>query len=257
MKVVILAGGYGTRISEESAVRPKPMVELGGRPILWHVMRIYAAHGFDEFIICCGHKGHVIKEYFCNYRLHVSDMTFDLRTNRVEVHQNGAEPWRVTCIDTGETTMTGGRIKRIREHIGNETFCCTYGDGVAPVDLRALIEFHRQQRVLATLTAVQPAGRFGVFALGEDQVKISRFSEKPQAEGAWVNGGFFVLEPGVLDYIDGDATTFEREPLEHLARDGQLAAFRHTGFWQPMDSLRDKNLLEQLWQTGFPPWKVW
>jgi glucose-1-phosphate cytidylyltransferase len=257
MKVVILAGGYGTRISEESSIRPKPMVELGGRPILWHVMKLYAAHGFDEFVICCGHKGHVIKEYFFNYRLHVSDLTFDLRTDQMQIHQNGAEPWRVTLVDTGETTMTGGRIKRVREYLGNETFCCTYGDGVAPVDIRALIEFHRQQRVLATLTAVQPAGRFGVFALSEPEVKISRFSEKPKGDGAWANGGFFVLEPGVMDYIDGDATTFEREPLERLARDGQLAAFRHTGFWQPMDSLRDKNLLEQLWQSGSPPWKVW
>ncbi|HEX5963127.1 MAG TPA: glucose-1-phosphate cytidylyltransferase [Gemmatimonadales bacterium] len=257
MKVVILAGGFGTRITEESAVRPKPMVEIGGHPILWHIMKIYAAHGLDDFVICCGYKGHVIKEFFFNYRLYMSDITFDLRANTMEVHQSSAEAWRVTLLDTGDTSMTGGRIRRARDHIGGETFCCTYGDGVAPIDMPALIAFHRKQGALATLTAVQPVGRFGAFALGEDETRVARFNEKPEGDGAWVNGGFFVLEPEVIDYIDHDGITFEREPLERLAREGKLAAFRHSGFWQPMDTLRDKHLLESLWASGNPPWKVW
>ena len=257
MKSVILAGGYGTRLSEETGVRPKPMVEIGGRPILWHIMKIYSAHGINDFIICCGYKGHVIKEYFANYFLHMSDVTFDLRNNKMEVHQNGAEPWRVTVVDTGDGTMTGGRLKRVKDYIGYETFCMSYGDGVSNVDIKRLINFHREQKTLATLTAVQPPGRFGTFTLAQEQTKISRFREKPREEGAWINGGFFVLEPEVMDYITGDSTVWEQEPLQELAQDGLLAAYRHHGFWQNMDTLRDKNVLEQLWQSGEPPWKVW
>lgn len=257
MKVVILAGGYGTRISEESSVRPKPMVEIGGRPILWHIMKIYSAHGLNDFIICCGYKGYLIKEYFANYFLHASDVTLDLAAQRMEVHRTEAEPWRVTLIDTGDGTMTGGRLKRVRDHLGDETFCLTYGDGVSDVDIGALIEFHRSQNVLATLTAVQPPGRFGAFTLGEGETRVPAFHEKPAGDGAWVNGGFFVLEPGAIDYIRDDSTVWEREPMEALARDGQLAAYRHTGFWHPMDTLRDKIVLEELWQSGHAPWKVW
>lgn len=259
MKAVILSGGYGTRLSEESAVRPKPMVEIGGKPILWHIMKIYSAYGINDFVICCGYKSYVIKEYFANYFLHMSNVQFDIQNNRMEVLQNGAEPWKVTLIDTGDTTMTGGRIKRVQNYIGPETFCLTYGDGVADVNIRRLIEFHFDHRALATLTAVQPPGRFGAFRMAADQEMVTSFREKPKgnADGAWVNGGFFVLEPKVLDYIDGDSTVWEREPLEKLAADNQLAAFRHEGFWQPMDTLRDRVVLEELWQSPNPPWKVW
>ncbi len=257
MKVVILAGGYGTRLSEETGVKPKPMVEIGERPILWHIMKIYSTYGINDFIICCGYKGHVIKQYFASYFLYMCDVTFDLRNNRMEIHQNDVEPWRVTLVDTGEKTMTGGRLKRVREYVGDETFCFTYGDGLSDVDIADLIAFHRQQGVLATMTAVQPPGRFGTFRLEEGQTKVTQFREKPQGDGAWVNGGFFVLEPGAIDYVDGDDTVWEREPLQRLARDGQLAAYRHYGFWHPMDTLRDKMVLEELWTSANPPWKVW
>ena len=257
MKAVILAGGYGTRISEESGVKPKPMVEIGGKPILWHIMKIYSAHGVNEFIICCGYKGHVIKEYFANYYLNASDVTFDMRSNEMKVHQNAAEPWNVTLVDTGEATMTGGRLKRVKDYIGDETFCFTYGDGLSDVNMRELISFHRQQQTLATLTAVQPPGRFGAFKLGHNESKISSFKEKPGGDGAWVNGGFFVLEPGAINYISGDSTIWEREPLEKLGREGMISAFKHHGFWQPMDTLRDKHILEDLWESGKAPWKAW
>ncbi|WP_322815187.1 glucose-1-phosphate cytidylyltransferase [Chloroflexus sp.] len=257
MKAVILAGGYGTRISEESTIRPKPMVEIGNRPILWHIMKVYSAHGINEFIICCGYKGHMIKEYFANYYLHHADVTFDMRENRMTVHHTAIEPWQVTLIDTGEKTMTGGRIKRIQPYVGDETFCLTYGDGVSDVDIRALIAYHREQRVTVTLTAVQPPGRFGAFTLAEDQSLIASFKEKPSGDGAYINGGFFVVEPAVFNLIAGDDTVWEREPLEQLALSGQLAAYRHHGFWQPMDTLRDKNYLEELWQSGKAPWKIW
>jgi glucose-1-phosphate cytidylyltransferase len=257
MKVVILAGGYGTRISEESSVKPKPMVEIGGKPILWHIMKIYAAHDITDFIICCGYKGHIIKEYFSNYFLYHSDVTFDMQNNCMEVHRNSAEPWRVTLVDTGESTMTGGRLKRVCEYIGAETFCFTYGDGVSDINMHRLIEFHRNQQSLATMTAVQPPGRFGAFTLGHEQMRVTSFREKPEGDGAWVNGGFFVLEPRVLDYITDDATIWEREPLDQLARDGMLSAYRHTGFWQPMDTLRDKMVLDELWAGNRAPWKLW
>jgi len=257
MKVVILAGGYGTRISEESAVRPKPMVEIGDRPMLWHIMKIYSAYGLNDFIICCGYKGHVIKEYFARYELSRADVTFDFRNKRVEYHANGVEPWCVTLVDTGEATMTGGRIKRIARFIGDEAFCLTYGDGLTDLNIPALIEFHRQQRVLATLTAVQPPGRFGGFTLEAEQTHIHHFREKPTGDGAWINGGFFVLEPRVLDYIDGDSAVWELEPMSNLARAGQLAAYRHSGFWQNMDTLRDKVVLDEMWKSGTPPWRVW
>jgi glucose-1-phosphate cytidylyltransferase len=257
MKVVILAGGFGTRISEESAIRPKPMVEIGDKPILWHIMKIYSAHGLNDFIICCGYKSYQIKEYFARYELNHSDVTFDFRSGRTVIHENGVEPWCVTLVDTGEATMTGGRIKRIAKYVGDEAFCCTYGDGVSDIDISALIAFHKQQQTLATLTAVRPPGRFGTFSLGQREDKVTNFVEKPEGDGAWVNGGFFVLEPGVLEYIAGDGTVWEREPLETLAQGGQLAAYRHRGFWQPMDTLRDKNYLEGLWKNGQAPWKVW
>jgi glucose-1-phosphate cytidylyltransferase len=257
MKAVILAGGYGTRLSEETTVKPKPMVEIGDKPILWHIMKIYAAHGINDFIICLGYKGYYIKEYFANYSLCMSDVTFDLRKNNMQIHQNGTEPWKVTLIDTGENSMTGGRIKRVRNYIGNETFCLTYGDGVSDLNITELIDFHRDQNSLATLTAVQSPGRFGAFRLDQNQRKITTFKEKPQGDGAWINGGFFVLEPGALDYIEGDATIWEREPLEQLAHDGELAAYRHQGFWHPMDTLRDKTILEKMWENNEAPWKVW
>lgn len=259
MKAVILAGGYGTRLSEETTIRPKPMVEIGGRPILWHIMKIFSAHGIHDFIICCGYKGYMIKEYFANYYLHQSDITFDLRTNTRETHSNGAEPWRVTLIDTGDGTMTGGRLKRVQSYIGDETFCFTYGDGVSDIDVTRLVSFHREQGTHATLTAVQPPGRFGAFTLEAHQARIQSFKEKPKGglDGAWVNGGFFVLEPEVFDYIEGDATVWEQEPMQRLAQDGELSAYRHTGFWHPMDTLKDKNDLENLWQTRQAPWKVW
>jgi len=257
MKVVILAGGYGTRISEESGVRPKPMVEVGGKPILWHIMKIYSAYGLNDFVICCGYKSHIIKEYFANYYLRSADITVDLASNTMQIHRNDVEPWKVTLIETGEGTMTGGRLKRVKEHVGNDTFCLTYGDGVSNVNIRDLIDFHRSQKTLATLTAAQVPGRFGAFSLAQNQDKIIHFAEKPKGDGAWVNSGFFVLEPGVMDYITGDATVWEREPMERLAHEGQLSAYRHNGFWQPMDSLRDKHVLEDLWKGENPPWKVW
>ena len=257
MKAVILAGGFGTRISEESSVRPKPMVEIGGHPILWHIMKIYANYGINDFIICCGYKSYMIKEYFANYFLHRSDITFDIQNNRMEVVRNMVEPWKVTLIDTGEMTMTGGRLKRVKKYIGKEVFCMTYGDGVSDIRIDKLIEFHRQQNTLATLTAVKPPGRFGAFSLGEKQNLILSFKEKPQGDGAWVNGGFFVLDPAVLEYIEGDSTVWEQEPLENLARENELSAYKHYGFWQPMDTLRDKNVLEELWQSDAPPWRSW
>ena len=257
MKAVILAGGYGTRISEESAIRPKPMVEVGDRPILWHIMKIYSAHGVDEFVIAAGYKGYLIKEYFANYSLHMSDVTVDLVTNELETHATAAEPWRITIVDTGEGTMTGGRVKRLRDYIGDETFCMTYGDCAADIDIGGLVDFHRAEGALTTLTAVQPPGRFGVLTLGEGQTRIESFLEKPAGEGGWVNGGFFVVEPAVFDYIEGDATVWEREPLERLATEGNLAAYKHEGFWHPMDTLRDKIVLEELWASGQAPWKIW
>ena len=257
MKAVILAGGFGTRLSEETGVKPKPMVEIGDRPILWHIMKIYSHAGINDFIICLGYKGHIIKEYFANYVLHLSDVTFDLKNNQTHIHHNETEPWRVTLVQTGENTMTGGRIKRIRSYLEDETFCLTYGDGVSDVDITALIQFHRSQNAFVTLTAVQPPGRFGAFSLKPGQNKIVTFKEKPQGDGAWVNGGFFVVEPTALDHIDGDETVWEREPLERLGQEGRLAAYRHHGFWQPMDTLRDKNVLEKLWGSGSAPWKMW
>ena len=254
MKAVILAGGLGTRISEETDLKPKPMVEIGGKPILWHIMKMYSAHGIHDFIICCGYKGYVIKEYFANYFLHMSDVTFDMNNNKMEVHQNNAEPWKVTLVDTGENTMTGGRLRRVRSFLDDD-FCFTYGDGVSDVDISRLIKFHRSQDTLATLTATQPPGRFG--ALNMNVNKITGFQEKPQGDGAWINGGFFVLSPKVIEYIEGDETTWEQRPLEELARKGQLSSYKHDGFWQPMDTLRDKNHLEELWNGGNAPWKVW
>jgi glucose-1-phosphate cytidylyltransferase len=256
MKVVILAGGVGTRISEESSVKPKPLIEIGHRPILWHIMRIYASHGLTEFVICCGHKGHLIKEYFANYYLRNTDVTIDLKKNNIEYHKTYAEPWTVTLVDTGGDTLTGGRLKRVRDHIGGETFCMTYGDGVANIDITKLIEFHRSEGSLATLTAVQPPGRFGAFMLSEGENKLHHFREKPVGDGAWINGGFFVLEPQVLDYINGDKTVWEQEPMEKLTLKGQMSAYRHTGFWQNMDTLRDKMYLEKLWDSGNPPWVI-
>ncbi len=257
MKAVILAGGSGTRISEETGVRPKPMIEIGGKPILWHIMKLYGFHGIRDFVVCCGYKGYVIKEYFSRYFLNHSDVTFDLARDEVSVHRRGAEPWRVTLVDTGLDTMTGGRIKRVREHLDDETFCCTYGDGVSDLNLSDLVRFHRERGRLATLTAVQPPGRFGAFTLEDEADEIASFREKPKGDGAWINGGFFVLEPGALDYVAGDETSWETEPLHDLAQDRQLVAYRHTGFWQNMDTLRDKLLLERLWESGQPPWRVW
>lgn len=256
MKAVILAGGLGSRLSEETDLRPKPMVEIGGKPILWHILKTYSHHGITDFIVCLGYRGYVIKEYFANYFLHRSDVTFDLRRNAMEVHQTGSEPWRVTLIDTGADTMTGGRVKRIAHYVGDEPFLMTYGDGVGDVDIRATIEFHRAHGKLATLTAMQPPGRFGQLKL-DDTGQVHAFQEKPEGDGGWINGGFFVLEPGVFEFIAGDSTLWEREPLEQLAAKGQLRAYRHRGFWLPMDTLRDKVQLETLWKTGHAPWKVW
>lgn len=256
MKAILLAGGLGTRISEESHLKPKPMIDIGGKPIIWHILKIYSYHGINDFLICLGYKGYLIKEYFANYFLHTSDVTFDMRSNQMHVHERHAEPWRVTLVDTGEHTMTGGRLRRVRDYLqADETFCFTYGDGVADVDIPALLEFHRSQGRLATVTAVQPPGRYGALAVAED--RVLGFQEKPQGDGGWINGGFFVLSPQVIDYIAGDATTWEREPLERLAREGQLAAYCHRGFWQPMDTLRDKVYLEELWASGRAPWKIW
>jgi glucose-1-phosphate cytidylyltransferase len=257
MKVVILAGGFGTRISEETGVRPKPMVEIGDKPILWHIMKIYSAHGLNDFIICLGYKGYAIKEFFSTYSLKMSDITYDFRKNRTEFHNENAEAWRVTLVETGLDTMTGGRIKRVKDFIGKETFCLTYGDGLSDVNIKALIQFHKNQKCLATLTAVQPPGRFGAFMLDRDENQIKSFKEKPKGDGAWINGGFFVLEPEAIDYIENDTTVWEQGPMERMAREGKLAAFRHQGFWQPMDTLRDKNLLEKLWISGQAPWKLW
>lgn len=255
MKAVILAGGLGTRISEETTIRPKPMIEIGGKPILWHIMKIYAAHGINDFIICCGYKGYVIKEYFANYFLHMSDVTFDMKNNKMEVHQISAEPWKVTLVDTGENTMTGGRLKRVRQYLGDEDFCFTYGDGVCDVNIGEAIAFHRDQNKLATLTGVQPPGRFG--ALNLEGNRVTNFIEKPLGEGGWINGGFFVLSPKVIDSIEGDETVWERAPMESLARCGQLSVYLHKGFWQPLDTLREKNQLEEMWRSGNAPWKVW
>ncbi|NRB08247.1 MAG: glucose-1-phosphate cytidylyltransferase [Richelia sp.] len=257
MKAVILAGGLGTRLSEETSVRPKPMVNIGGKPILWHIMKIYASHGIHDFVICCGYKGNVIKEYFANYFLYMSDITFDMRFNQMNIHSGYAEPWRVTLVDTGDKTMTGGRLKRVQEHIGNQTFCFTYGDGVSDINITEAIKYHQEQKTLATLTAVQPPGRFGAILLENQQTKITNFREKPQGDGAWINGGYFVLEPEVIDLISDDSTIWEKEPLEKLADMHHLSAYKHQGFWQPMDTLRDKNYLEKLWQDNQAPWKVW
>ena len=254
MKAVILAGGLGTRLSEETVLRPKPMIEIGGRPILWHILKLYSAHGIHDFVICAGYKGYIIKEYFANYFLHMSDVTFDMSTNSMEVHHKKAEPWRVTIVDTGDDTMTGGRIKRIAPYVDG-TFCCTYGDGVGNVDITALIAFHRQGGRLATLTGVQPPGRFG--ALNMEDECITSFQEKPEGDGSWINGGFFVLEPTVFDSIEGDRTIWERQPLESLAANRELGIFKHQGFWRPMDTLRDKIELENLWDGGNAPWKIW
>ncbi|MDF7814036.1 glucose-1-phosphate cytidylyltransferase [Hymenobacter sp. YC55] len=258
MKAVIFAGGYGTRISEESAVRPKPLVEIGGQPILWHILKTYAHHGITDFVICCGYKGHLIKQYFADYFLHQADVTFRFEHNELHVHRAHAEPWTVTLVDTGQETMTGGRLRRVREYIGDSTFCLTYGDGVGDVDISASIKHHRAHGALATLTAVRQPGRFGVFNLSDESSRVQNFTEKPLGgETPWINGGFFVLEPAVLDYIADEQTVWEKEPLEQLTAQGQLHAYRHTGFWQPMDTLRDRTLLEELWQTGQAPWKVW
>lgn len=255
MKAVILAGGLGTRLSEETIARPKPMVDIGGRPILWHIMKIYAHYDIKDFVICLGYKGYMIKEYFANYFLHMSDVTIDIANNAVQVHQNNSEPWRITLVDTGENTMTGGRLKRIRPYIEDGTFCLTYGDGLSDVNIASLVEFHRSHGCLATLTATQPPGRFG--SLDLNGTLIRSFQEKPQGDGAWINGGFFVMDPRVLDFIPGDTTFLEKEPMEKLALDGQLQAFKHHGFWQPMDTLRDKMHLEDLWSSGKAPWKLW
>ncbi len=256
MKAIILAGGFGTRISEETSTRPKPMVEIGGKPLLWHIMKTYSAHGIHDFIICCGYKGYVIKEYFANYFLHMSDVTFDMESNKMEVHQCSAEPWRVTLADTGEETMTGGRLKRVADYVKDEeAFCFTYGDGVSDVDITRLIAFHKAQNVKATLTATTPPGRFG--ALETNGNKVNCFREKPKGDGAMINGGFFVLSPKVFDYLVDDETVWEQDPLQRLAEEGNLAAFHHQGFWQPVDTLRDKMHLEELWQSGKAPWKVW
>ncbi len=257
MKAVILAGGYGTRLSEETDVRPKPMVTIGERPILWHIMKHYSSHGVHDFVICCGYKGHMIKDYFLHYRLYHADLTVDLATDEATFHNGDAAPWTVTMVDTGDGTMTGGRLKRVQHLIGDETFCMTYGDGVSDVDIRSLIEFHQGHQKKATLTAVQQPGRFGTFTLEPGSSAVRKFKEKPVEDTAWINGGFFVLEPAVFDYIEGDDTIWEQGPLRQLTGEGQLAAFRHPGFWQPMDTLNDKHVLEDLWRNGDKPWKVW
>ena len=260
MKTVILAGGFGTRLSEETGVRPKPLVEIGGMPIIWHIMKMYSHYGHNDFIICCGYKGHMIKEFFADYFLRHSDVTFDIKNNKMKIHTNSIEPWQVTLIDTGENSMTGGRIKRIKEYVGNETFFLTYGDGVSDVNFKELLDFHNERKAFATLTAVQQPGRYGAFNLEDKNDKITHFREKPKGDGhetAWINGGFFVLEPEIFDYIEGDDTTWEREPMEALAKEKQLNAFKHEGYWQSMDSLRDRTVLEQIWKEGNPLWKKW
>lgn len=255
MKVVILAGGVGTRLSEETALRPKPMVEIGDRPILWHIMKLYSSHGLNDFVVCLGYRGYVIKEYFTNYFIHTSDVTIDIAGNSLEVHESTAEPWKVTLIDTGTETMTGGRLRRALRYVGDEEFCFTYGDGVADIDIGRLIAFHREQGALVTVTAVQPMGRFGSMQLDGDHV--AEFREKPAGDGAWINGGFFVVSPGIGGYLESDETVWELGPLHRLAEEGRLASYRHTGFWQPMDTLRDKLRLQELWESGEAPWKVW
>ena len=255
MKVVILAGGLGTRISEETHLKPKPMIEIGGKPILWHIMKSYSSYGINEFVICCGYKGYMVKEYFANYFLHTSDVTFDMQNNTMDVHQKFAEPWKVTLIDTGLETMTGGRLKKVKNFVKDETFCFTYGDGVSDIDILKLIDFHKNNKTMATVTAIQPPGRFGTLDITEN--KITSFKEKPAGDGNWINGGFFVLEPAIFDYIEGDSTIWERTPLEKLAEEKELTAYKHTGFWQPLDTLRDKNYLEKLWDSGNTPWKNW
>lgn len=257
MKVVILAGGYGTRLNEETRVKPKPMVEVGNRPILWHIMKIYSTYGLNDFIICLGYKGEMIKKYFADYFLNHSDVTFDLQKQEMKVHRTNLEPWRVTLVDTGEKSMTGGRIKRIRDYVDNQAFCLTYGDGVGNINIPELIEYHLSQKTLATLTAVQPPGRFGAFTLEEGDVKILDFREKSTQKTAWINGGFFVLEPAVFDYIEGDSTVWEQEPMRQLSAEGMLAAYRHNGYWQNMDTLRDMEVLEEKWRSGNAPWKIW
>ena len=256
MKAIILAGGLGTRISEETQVKPKPMIEIGGKPILWHIMKLYSAHGINEFIICCGYKGYIIKEYFANYFLHMSDVTFDMKENEMQVHQRNAEPWKVTLINTGESTLTGGRLRRVADYVkSDEAFCFTYGDGISDIDISALINFHQKHKKLATITAVQPPGRYGSLDIQNDLV--NKFIEKPRGDGGWINGGFFVLSPKCIDYIENDQSSWEGNPLEKLAKEAELGAFMHKGFWQPMDTLRDKNLLEELWDSGHAPWKKW
>jgi glucose-1-phosphate cytidylyltransferase len=256
MKVVILAGGYGTRISEETVLKPKPMVEIGGKPILWHIMKIYSQYGFNDFIICLGYKGYIIKEYFANYFLHMADVTFDMKYNEMEVHHQKAEPWKVTLIDTGLDTMTGGRIKRVASYIGNNPFMVTYGDGLSNVNISELVKSHKRHGKMGTMTSVQPSGRFGAVDLDSNNI-VRAFKEKPKGDGAWINGGFFVFQPGIFDLIDGDSTIFERDPLERCASQGELVAYKHGGFWKPMDTLREKNEMESLWSSGNAPWKVW
>ncbi len=257
MQAVILAGGLGTRIAEETSIRPKPMVEIGGRPILWHIMKIYAAHGVRDFIVCCGYRGEVIKEYFANYLIRTADVTIDLRKNEIDVHHTNTEDWRVTLIDTGDSTGTGGRLRRVKPYLENDSFFFTYGDGVANIDVTAALAFHKQQATLATLTAVQPPGRYGAFRLSDVDSRIASFREKPKGDGAWINGGFFVLEPGAVDYVTDDQLFWEQSPLEKLADEGQLSAFKHRGFWYAMDTLRDKQVLEEYWNSGEAPWKIW
>jgi len=256
MKVVLLAGGLGTRLSEETVLRPKPMVEIGGMPILWHIMKIYSSHGFNDFVICLGYKGYVIKEYFANYFLHKSDVTIDLKDNSIKVHDTQAEPWTITLVDTGNESMTGGRIKRIKPHVGNETFMLTYGDGVSNVNIAELVTYHKEKGKLCTVTSVQPSGRFGAINLNDDN-SVHSFMEKPKGDGAWINGGFFVCEPGVFDFIEGDSTIWEREPMEEIAKAGEMVAFNHEGFWKPMDTLRDKQELEEDWSQHKAKWKTW
>ncbi|MCI5192032.1 MAG: glucose-1-phosphate cytidylyltransferase [Candidatus Electrothrix sp. AU1_5] len=255
MKAVILAGGFGTRISEETHLRPKPMIEIGGRPILWHIMKIYSHYGINDFVICLGYMGYFIKEYFANYFLHMSDVTFDICQNKMEVHHNYCEPWKVTLVDTGLHSMTGGRLRRVTKYLEDEPFCFTYGDGVADVDISAMVEYHRHHGTLATMTAIQPPGRYGALDMQGDRIR--QFQEKPKGDGGWINGGFFVLDPKVIDYIKDDTTVWEQTPLERLAQEAQLCAYRHEGFWQSMDTLRDKMKLEELWQQGNAPWKLW
>jgi glucose-1-phosphate cytidylyltransferase len=255
MKAVILAGGLGTRITEETHLKPKPMIEIGGMPLLWHIMKTYSFHGINDFVICCGYKGYVIKEYFANYFLHMSDVTFDMKQNTMDVHKKSAEPWKVTLVDTGLDTMTGGRLKRVKKYVENETFCFTYGDGLSDLSIRDLIDHHNKQKTLSTVTAVQPPGRFG--ALNIEKNKIISFEEKPSGDGSWINGGYFVLEPGIFDYVENDQTVWERQPLETLAKDCQLSVHKHKGYWNAVDTLRDKNHMQDLWNSKQAPWKVW